>query len=257
MDVGAKQKVQLGKTIEQAKELRASLQPLLDANGHRVHFRPSSTAVAMVGLLAKWPQRGKSGITNLDAFAQNFEAEFAAHCSGGEERRPTPEKKLQSFLIREAYTNQRRMLPISNASGATNDPVDLRFVTDEIALPVESGKRMVCDVLALRRDGGRCTPVVMELKSSRLMTRLAQQVNGYAQLVDTHAHLFAQLFAALLGEDVAFDGAAEKWVVWPAAGPGQDPREAELADQGIRVASYGESDAGYTFRVGNKAQRGS
>ena len=174
MDVGEKQKDQLEKTIGQAKKLRAALQPLLDANGHRVHFRPSSTAVAMVGLLAEWPQRGRSGITNLDDLAQNFEAEFAAHCSGGEERRPTPEKQLQSFLIRDAYTNQRRMVPISTASTATNDAVDLRFVTDEIPLPLGAGKRVVCDMLALRRDGGRCTPVVMELKSSRDMTKLVQ-----------------------------------------------------------------------------------
>ena len=49
------------------------------------------------------------------------------------------------------------------------------FVTDEIALPVEGGE-IVCDILALRRDGGRSTPVLLELKDDRLLTRLAEQV---------------------------------------------------------------------------------
>lgn len=33
------------------------------------------------------------------------------------------------------------------------------------------------------------------------------------------------------------DAPTEKWIVWPAAGPGKDPREDELATKGIRVVS--------------------
>ena len=43
------------------------------------------------------------------------------------------------------------------------------FVTDEISLPTEEGK-IVCDLLALRRDGGRCVPVLLELKDARLFS---------------------------------------------------------------------------------------
>lgn len=76
-------------------------------------------------------------------------------------------------------------------------------------MPVENGK-IVCDILAIRRDGGRCTPILLELKNGRQLTRLLAQVQSYAALVDEHAELFAELFSALLGEVVRFDVPAEK-----------------------------------------------
>lgn len=252
VDVKAKQRESLGKTTRWAGRLRASLQPLLEAHGDRVHFRPSSSGIAMVGLLRETPQRGKSGLTNLERVVADFETLFAAHCEGVKQGRATGEKALQSFLIREAYTHGRVLAPISSASSATNEPVELVFVTDEIPLPTADG-RIVCDVLALRRDGGRCTPVLLELKDDRMLKRLVAQVEGYAALIDEHADHFAQLFEALLGEPVRFDGPTEKWIVWPAAGEGRDPREEELAARAIRVVTYVEDGEGYSFRVGDRA----
>lgn len=206
----------------------------------------------MVGLLHDRPQRGKSGITNVDRLASDFEAMFAAHCRDIDQGRPTGEKALQSFLIRESYKNGRRIKPINIASQQTNEPVELVFVTDEIPLPLAEG-RIVCDVLALRRDGGRSTPVLLELKDDRMLTRLVEQVEGYSALMDEHAGLFAELFGALLGERVALDGPTERWIVWPAAGAGKDPREDELAAKGIRVVAYEEKEGAYTLHVGSRA----
>jgi len=43
----------------------------------------------------------------------------------------------------------------------------------------------------------------------------------------------------------------ERWIVWPAAGgDGRDPQENALADLGIRVVGYEETDQGFAFRVG-------
>jgi hypothetical protein len=249
VEVSQQQRERLQRTIEWAHRIRAELRPLLDAHGGRVHFRPSSTGVAMVGLLPDRPQRGKSGLTNLKALADGFEATFDAHCRTVEQGRVTGEKALQSFLISEAQTNGRRLASLNRASAATNDPVELWFVTDEIALPVEGGK-MVCDVLALRRDGGRCTPVLIELKDSRQLTRLVEQVEGYARLIEEHADQFAELFSALLGEDIRFDGPTEKWIVWPTAGASADPRTQELLDVGIRVTRYAVDGERYSFVVG-------
>ena len=203
----------------------------------------------MVGLLPERPQRGQSGITNLKALTDGFEAKFDAHCRSVEQGRVTGEKGLQSFLISEAQTNGRHLASLNKASAATDDPVELVFVTDEIALPIQNGK-MVCDILALRRDGGRCAPVLIELKDSRQLTRLVEQVAGYAKLIDLHADLFAELFGALLGDDVHFDGPTEKWIVWPAAGASADPRTQELLDLGIRVAGYAVEGGRYSFLVG-------
>ena len=196
--------MRLQATIGWARKIRTTLQPVLEANRSRVHFRPSSTAVAMVGLLHDRPQRGKSGIRDLDRLVRNFEALFAEHCRDIEHGRVTGEKALQSALIREAYGNGRKLASVNVASESTDDPVDLTFITDEIPLPVENGK-MVCDILALRRDAGRSTPVLIELKDDRMLARLVEQVDCYAALMDAHGDLFAELFGALLGEDVRWE----------------------------------------------------
>lgn len=256
MEVREQQRERLRKTIAWATRIRAELQPLVDAHGDRVHFRPSSTGIAMVGLLPDRPQRGKSGLTILKALTDGFEAMFDAHCRTVAQGRVTGEKALQSFLISEAQTNGHHLVSLNRVSAATNDPVELWFVTDEIALPVESGK-MVCDILALRRDGARCTPVLIELKDSRQLTRLVEQVDGYAKLLDLHADLFAELFGALLGDDVHFDGPTEKWIVWPAVGAGPDPRTGELLERGIRVAGYAVESGQYSFLVGPGANSNS
>jgi hypothetical protein len=86
-----------------------------------------------------------------------------------------------------------------------------------------------------------------------MLGRLVEQVERYAALVDEHAEGFARLFGTTLGENVRFDAPAERWIVWPEAGPGMDPREAELRARGIRVVSYREVVETYSFRVGGRA----
>lgn len=247
----------LTRTIGWAKKLRASLQPILDAHGDRVHFRPASSGIAMVGLLHDRPQRGKSGITNLERVVSSFEEMFDTHCRTIEHGKPTGEKALQSFLIREAYKNGRRLAPINEASASTNDPVDLVFITDEIALPLDEEGKTVCDVLALRRDNGRSTPVLLELKDDRMLARLVAQVESYSALMDSHVSLFEELYGALLGEAVKFDGPTEKWIVWPAAGEKQDPQEEKLAadSKNIRIVGYKENSGRYELRVGRGLPR--
>ena len=249
MEVREQQRERLQRTVEWAHRIRAELQSLLQAHAERVHFRPSSSGVTMVGLLPDRPQRGKSKITNLKSLTDGFEAMFDAHCRNVAQGRATGEKVLQSYLIGEAQTNGHRLVSLNKASATTDEPVELWFVTDEIALPVEGGK-MVCDILALRRDSERCVPVLIELKDSRQLTRLVEQVGGYAELIDLHADLFAQLFGALLGEVIRLDGPAEKWIVWPAVEANPDPRTEELRARGIRVAGYAVEGGQYAFLVG-------
>lgn len=112
-------------------------------------------------------------------------------------------------------------------------------------------QQIVCDVLVLRVDHGRCTPVLLELKTDRMLKRLVEQVEGYAALIDEHRELFAELYGALLGRQVKFHGPTEKWIVWPASSDSIDPREAELRERGIRVVGYTKDGPGeYGFRVG-------
>ncbi len=84
MEVREQQRERLRKTIDWARRLRAELQPIQHAHGDRVHFRPSSTGVAMVGLLPDRPQRGKSGITNLKSItaARRLRSSTGSHAEG-------------------------------------------------------------------------------------------------------------------------------------------------------------------------------
>jgi hypothetical protein len=246
------QRRRLQATIERATKIRATLQPLINAHGERVHFRPSSTGITMIGLRPDRPQRGVS-VGDLEALVRDFDAAYARSCAEIGQDRPTPEKALQSHLISDAYAHGRKMAAIN--VGCT-DGTELVFVTDEISMPI-AGKEMVCDILALRRDAGRFTPVLLELKSRRDLKRLVEQVTGYAALIDAHAHLFAELYGALLGERVVFDAPTEKWIVWPAVGDGPDPRESELAQKGIRCVGYRQSGASYSFTVGRAPEGGS
>ncbi len=249
VELREKQREQLERTIGWARRIRAELAPVLEAHGTEVHFRPSSSGVALVGLLADRPQRGKGGITNLNSLSEGFAAMFETHCRAIEQGRVTGEKALQSYLIRDAAKHGGRLAALNEASALTREPVELWFVTDEISLPTERGK-MVCDILALRRDAQRVTPVVIELKDSRQMRRLIEQLDGYAALIEQHADSFAELFGVLLGERLEFDGPTEKWIVWPAAGPGPETRTGLLRARGVRVVSYSRDGAAYLFQVG-------
>lgn len=250
MDLHERQARHLAAVAGWAERIRTTLGPVLEAHAGRVHFRPGSTGVAMVGLLPDRPQRGKSGLRDLARVAKEFDALFARHCQDIDHWRVTGEKALQSFMIAEAHRSGRRLESINVASKATDAPVELVFITDEVPVPVGDGK-IVCDLLAFRRDGGRSTPVLLELKDARMLTRLVEQVDGYSALMDAHVESFEKLYAAVLGEPVRFDGPTEKWIVWPAAGDGTDPREAELAERGIRVVGYSEAGGGRCeFMVG-------
>jgi hypothetical protein len=246
-----RQRAHLVGVIAWAGKLKAKLGPLLVAEGHRVHFRPTSNGVTMVGLLHHRPQRGLGGIKDLDRVTGNFEALFREHCQDIPQGRGTDEKELQSYLIREAHKNARHLEPINAAARVGGQKLDLVFVTDEIPLPGDQ-KNIVCDILALRRDeAGRQIPVVVELKSERALTRLLEQVGGYARLVDLHADLFAQLYAAMLGESVTFGGACEKVIVWPTpSGGGPEPRAAELAAVGVTVVGYEQDAERFELRIG-------
>jgi len=235
------QRDRLLRTIEWAREIERHLAAMRARHVGKVHFRPASTGIAMIGLLPDRPQRGKSSITTLAQLATNFEAEFRTHCVDCDHGRPTPEKRLQSRLIAEAYRHDRRLLPLA-APDLASPPI---FVTDELALPVNGG-RIVCDLLALSGD----RPVIVELKPSRAKKRLVEQVTHYAALVEAHITLFGELCSVILGREVTLRTPCARWIVWPAAGHERDPQEDALADLGIRVVGYEETDQGFTFRVG-------
>lgn len=239
-------KDRLTRITANARKIREKLSGLLTEHSGKVHFRPTCSGITMIGLLPDRPQRGKGGYS-ADKLLRDFDVEFRENCVETSQGRPTPEKRLQSFLVADAYRHSRALAALARPDGA--DDCDLVFVTDEIAVIADSGK-LVCDLLALRRGKDGDVPVLLELKSTREMTRLVHQLKSYAACMETNALLFELLFTELLGEDVCFSGPPEKWLVWPGMNRGADWRERELADSGIGVIQYWENDSSFDFHIG-------
>ena len=167
MSIRDDQRSRLRRTIEWARKIEEELAETRTSRLGEVHFRPSSTGISMVGLRPDRPQRGKSRIINLQRLASTFETKFQTHCVDCDQGRPTPEKRLQSFLISNAYRHARRLEDLSGADGDE----ELLFVTDELSLPTVEGDKC-CDVLALH--GNR--PAVIELKPARKKRGLCRKV---------------------------------------------------------------------------------
>lgn len=244
----------LAAVAQWAARIHRELRPLLARRLGEVHFRPSSRGIAMIGLLPDRPQRGLTHITNLPNLITSFDALFQQHCVHARHGRPTPEKKLQSHLIADAIRHDGMMQTLNVQLSATPTPSRLELVTDEIAVPTANGK-VVCDLLALHHIDDASLPAVIELKSSRDKTRLITQVETYAAFVDAHAAAYEALYSALLGRPITFAGPTERWILWPAAGPGPDRHEAELAERGIRIITYTTHPRGYDLRVGRDIAR--
>jgi hypothetical protein len=233
------QQFSLVQTIHWARQIERHLSDARTKQLGRVHFRPSSSGVAMVGLLSERPQRGKGGYRNLERLARDFDVEFRQRCVDIEHGRPTPEKRLQSWIVAEAYRHDRRLTSLVPRG-------DVTFIADELALAVPTGKT-VCDLLALRSEGDRCAPVVIELETARQLTRLRQQVDEYAALVEQHLELFGELYSVVLGQEVRLTAPCEKWIVWPRLEYGrEDPNAARLQSDGLtRVIGYAAVGDGY------------
>jgi hypothetical protein len=165
--------------------------------------------------------------------------------------RETPEKELQSFLIRDAINDkERKMRAIMNSCKEQNKP-DLYFLTDELAFYDHSKDqdgevkgKTVCDIIAIRKTGSHYVPVVMELKSSRDKERLVEQLKKAAEFVAKYSQEFQLLAGAFLGTQVKFapEMKVEKWLIWPTPDNQKsydvDPRRPDIISDGIRIVRY-------------------
>ena len=243
MSVQRDQRDWLNQTIEWAKQIEAELAEVRKSRLGEVHFRPTSKGVTLISLHPDRPQLGMGfkGVKNLK---KKFEAKFQTHCVHRTPKRRTPEKRLQSFLIANAYRNARQLINLEGNSGGA----ELFFVTDELSLPFD-GKKIVCDIIVLQRD----QPVVIELKTQRQKKQLVKQVIDYATLVEEHQEQFCQLFSVILKRKIVLRRPCQRWIVWPQLpGYDRDPQEESLAQLNIRVVGYAEIGRGYEFQVGKR-----
>lgn len=248
--VDCEQSARLTRIAVCAAEIREKLAGIILGRSGQAHFRPTDSGITLVGLLPDRPQRGRGGYTAEHLLAK-FETEFRRHCLEVPQGRDTPEKVLQSFIISRAYRDGRRLGVLQTPSSRGGLFADVLFVTDELAVLTEAGKS-VCDLLALRYQAGRMNPALIELKSERHMSRLVEQLDSYAKLVERFRTEFERIYSAVLGKPVRFTGPPERWLVWPGPCTGPDRREVELARAGIGVVQYKVAGEGFSFWVGQR-----
>jgi len=226
-----------------ASRIQATLGDVLLAHGHEVMFRPGSEGIAMVSLQRDRPQRGKSRIRNVAGLARNFEAQYRKYCVDIDQGRPTPEKRLQSYLVSHAQSNGHHLTALESVSGLS--PV--LFVCDEVKLPTREGPR-ICDLFAVTGNGdGTWTPLIVELKSRRAMKELQEQLQVFAALVDAHSGRFGDLASAVLNQTITLCGPCRKWLVWPSDTRSPDRRTDDLKAKEILCVGYDELDGRYEF----------
>jgi hypothetical protein len=231
--------------------IREQLSDIEPYKNGQVHFRPTSSGVTFVSLCPGSAMLGE-GPRSAESIKFNFDMLYEKHCIGRTPGRPTEEKQLQAHIISEAYRNAR-VITFAQLGRKNTSFANMRFVTDELAVVHEDTKRL-CDILGLRKKDGMMVPAVIELKSSRDMKELCEQVNTYAKVIQRNKTDFEELFSAVLGEDIKFTDKPERWIVWPHhADSGKDKREDELASKGIGLVSYKKmTDDTYMFQVGNR-----
>jgi hypothetical protein len=236
-----------------AKAIREQLSDIEQYKNGQVHFRPTSSGITFISLCPSSAMLGEGSLA-AETIAANIAALYEEHCVGRIPGRPTEEKQLQAHIISEAYRNAR-IFSFSQL-GRNTSFNNMRFVTDELAVVHEDTKRL-CDILGLRKKDGMMVPAVIELKSSRNMKELCEQVNTYAKVIQRNKTDFEELFSAVLGEEVKFSDKPERWIIWPHhADSGKDKREDELGAKGIGLVSYRKmADDTYIFQIGNQPKR--
>lgn len=189
--------------FKQAYELNELHKRILLENN--VHFRASRNSVSLISVsnekpelgvkckYKKWPSEIPSGSILKDIQKIKNKSTPA---------RKTPEKELQSLIIKYALNNNNQ-LPFDT---------EIKFITSELAMVNENGKKIVTDLLGYNEGNNQL--YIIELKSNRLLKRLIQQVNNFEKIINSNLILFENILS-IYGFSKIKD--IKKLVIWPHA----------------------------------------
>jgi hypothetical protein len=228
----------LAASSQHLREMAKQPLPVLDVD---LYLRPVPGGCTALSVNPqRRPQQGTScrwsTITEVEQLRAARDRTLASRTG---ETRVTPEKALQSFLIRDAIQNKGWMKSIT---AACQERPKLRFLADEASFRDATGKKTVCDLLAVRIDGDIGVPVAIELKSARNLKRLTEQVCATARLMEKYRSDFQMLAEACWGSPIRLAERAECWIVWPTAGADRhgdlDPRDGKCRAENVRLVTY-------------------
>lgn len=245
-------KAQLGELISRADLVRgeevrrviSDYQGLVD--GHQLRLRPSVGSFSLVSCSDRTPQLGKSRIQSVTQLARALETLQTGVWRLTSPGRPTPEKRLQSWLISCASATGE-VAPITDAFG---DGARYWFVSDEIALSnpsdANSTPKFVADMLLVKEAAdGRAELVNVELKSGRSFDTF-DQVETFRKVLKLEDLVgdWRQFAETMTGKKFNWDDAAPSSgiVIWSALATGQATSSVTLekfaARERIRVLGF-------------------
>ena len=177
-----------------------------------IWLRPSVGGISAISCCENTPQRGSTNIS-IRSLEKILEKQLLPP------GRNTPEKHLQSWLIKSALKSGGRLKVLDDILGG-----QYWFVSDEIAIKAASIK-VVADLLLVRVDAeGLASLVSAELKSDRAMQTFKQVVCFRAALENPGLQKDWKEFAEVMtGKRFQWHPSHETRgvVIWPAVGGNQ------------------------------------
>ena len=163
------------------------------------------------------------------------------------------EHRVQSFLINQAFSeNGKRDMP--GLLGCDNYFDELIFVDDELSIESSNINEdsIRVDMIFLGKKGEQYFPVFVELKASRLATKLCDQLNNACALTSDCADEFVGYLSAAteVGVDNIDYNKLRRIAIWPKGGDGElSPNALSDASDIIIVGYKGDNYDNYIFEV--------
>ncbi|MBP8878326.1 MAG: hypothetical protein KBG86_09790, partial [Flavobacteriales bacterium] len=211
-----------------AIELERQFQDELIKN--EIHFRASLNSLSLISVGTDKPELGVPCKNHNQWTAEILRTYIEKIKSKPAPKRPTPEKSLQAWIIKEAQANDHK-LPFDNS---------IKFITSELAMHNYSGDKVVSDIIGY--DTSTNQLIIIELKSDRLLKRLIEQVDSFGEIIHDNFWFFHDLVT--LHGFGKLEEVTRKAIVWPheKTSPLEKLKELDIAEY-----TYQESNGSYNF----------
>jgi hypothetical protein len=187
----------------------------------QLHFRGNIKSFSIVSVSQKTPERGKSGLTSKEQAEKylNDLNKIGLKSPG----RITEEKNLQSFIINHSFNNNGFLpFPFENFT----------FITSEMAVKLDNGKRIVNDILAIDSNNNLA---IIELKSLRNNKVKQQAIDFEEKVIIPENTLIKELVKIITGK--TWNGNTRKIAVWNAPTSKTSVRLNSLVDK-VELYNY-------------------
>ena len=173
----------------------------------------------------------KSSVKTWDTVKGHFARE-AGSVEGKKE-----ERRLQAFMIRHALRNNKSLVSLIGKTIKSESFDDILFSFDEISLgdkkhPItfntvfnnEEKGIIRCDLLCVAKKEGKGYPLLIELKYSRHLGRLLEQLEEFSKQISEE---YREEFEQLLKSDVGFEvdcSTVYQMMIWPSTPSGREAK---------------------------------